>query len=119
MDTQGVRRIGGAARSRVGRRNAPAIFGVPVHVPPRANGASPGGRPPQPPPQGHGLGGRPPGPPEWVALGAARQAAWALSGAADPPDWPLSGASAEYTADPVPLVRRRYAALRDATAGWT
>ena len=53
-----------------------------------------------------------------MALGAARQAAWALSGAPDPPDWPLPGLSAEYTAEPVPLVRERYAALRDATAGW-
>ena len=73
------------------RRIAPAIFGVPVTVPPPA---------------------------EYVALGAARQAAWALSGSAGPPDWPLPGSSAEYTAEPDPLVRERYAALRDATAGW-
>jgi len=83
--------IGGAARSEAVRRIAPAIFGVPVTVPPPA---------------------------EYVALGAARQAAWALSGAASPPDWPLPGFSVEYTAEPVPLVRERYAALRDATAGW-
>jgi len=83
--------IGGAARSEAVRRIAPAIFGVPVTVPPPA---------------------------EYVALGAARQAAWALSGAESPPQWPLPGSSAEYTAEPVPLVRERYAALRDATAGW-
>ena len=83
--------IGGAARSEAVRRIAPAIFGVPVTVPQPA---------------------------EYVALGAARQAAWALSGAASSPDWPLPGLSAEYTAEPVPLVRERYAALRDATAGW-
>jgi xylulokinase len=83
--------IGGAARSEAVRRIAPAIFGVPVTVPPLA---------------------------EYVALGAARQAAWALSGASDPPDWPLPGASAEYTAEPDPVVRERYAALRDATADW-
>ena len=83
--------IGGAARSEPIRRIAPAIFGVPVTVPPTA---------------------------EYVALGAARQAAWALSGAASPPDWPLAGASAEYTAEPLPFVRERYAALRDATASW-
>ena len=83
--------IGGAARSDAVRRIAPAIFGVPVTVPPPA---------------------------EYVALGAARQAAWALSGAESPPQWPLPGSSAEYTAEPVPLVRERYAALRDATAGW-
>ena len=83
--------IGGAARSEAVRRIAPAIFGVPVTVPPPA---------------------------EYVALGAARQAAWALSGAESPPQWPLPGSSAEYTAEPVPLVRERYAALRDATVGW-
>jgi xylulokinase len=83
--------IGGAARSEAVRRIAPAIFGVPVTVPPPA---------------------------EYVALGAARQAAWALSGAESPPRWPLAGTSAEYTAEPDPLVRERYAALRDATADW-
>jgi xylulokinase len=59
-----------------------------------------------------------PEPAEYVALGAARQAAWALSRAAEPPPWPLAGVSAEYTAEPAPLVRERYAALRDATVGW-
>jgi len=83
--------IGGAARSEAVRRIAPAIFGVPVAVPQPA---------------------------EYVALGAARQAAWALSGAAEPPAWLLAGASAEYTAEPDPSVRERYAALRDATADW-
>jgi xylulokinase len=83
--------IGGAARSEPIRRIAPAIFGVPVTVPPPA---------------------------EYVALGAARQAAWALSGAASPPDWPLAGPSAEYTAEPLPFIRERYAELRDATASW-
>jgi len=110
--------IGGAARSEAVRRIAPMIFGVPVTVPEPAGSAGPGGRPPQTPPAGHGPGGLPPGLPEWVALGAARQAAWALSGAAEPPAWPLPGTSAEYTAEPVPLVRERYAALRDATVGW-
>jgi xylulokinase len=83
--------IGGAARSPAVRAIAPAIFGVPVTVPEPA---------------------------EYVALGAARQAAWAASGAAEPPFWPLAGTSAEFTAEPVPLVRERYAALRDATVGW-
>ena len=83
--------IGGGARSEAVRLIAPAIFGAPVTVPQPA---------------------------EYVALGAARQAAWALSGAAAPPDWPLPGSSAEYTAEPTPLVRERYAALRDATVGW-
>ena len=83
--------IGGGARSEAVRSIAPAIFGVPVTVPEPA---------------------------EYVALGAARQAAWALSGLASPPDWPLPGVSGEYTAEPVPLVRERYAALREATVGW-
>jgi xylulokinase len=91
ITAQRVILIGGAARSEAVRRIAPAIFGMPVAVPPPA---------------------------EYVALGAARQAAWALSGAESPPEWPLPGFSAEYTAEPVPLVRERYAALRDATVDW-
>jgi xylulokinase len=91
ITAQRVILIGGAARSEAVRRIAPAIFGVPVTVPPPA---------------------------EYVALGAARQAAWALSGTESPPQWPLPGSSVEYTAEPVPLVRERYAALRDATVGW-
>src|SRR5712691_2039571 len=91
ITAQRVLLIGGAARSEAVRRIAPAIFGVPVTVP---------------------------SPAEYVALGAARQAAWALSGAAEAPTWPLAGASAEYTAEPAPQVRAQYAALRDATAGW-
>lgn len=57
--------IGGAARSASVRAIAPGVFGVPVVVPEPA---------------------------EYVALGAARQAAWALSGAADPPTWQGEGA---------------------------
>jgi xylulokinase len=91
ITAQRVILIGGAARSEAVRRIAPAIFGMPVVVPPPA---------------------------EYVALGAARQAAWALSGTESPLQWPLPGFSAEYTAEPVPLVRERYAALRDATVGW-
>ena len=92
ITAQRVILIGGAARSEAVRSVAPTIFGVPVTVPPPA---------------------------EYVALGAARQAAWALSGAAEPPRWPRPGFSAQYTADPVPLVRQQYAALRDATGGWS
>jgi xylulokinase len=82
--------IGGAARSPAVRSIAPAIFGVPVTVPEPA---------------------------EYVALGAARQAAWAVSGAAAPPDW--AGPPAEtFTADPRPDIRDRYATLRDDTLPW-
>jgi xylulokinase len=78
--------IGGGARSEAVRRLAPGIFGRPVTVPEPA---------------------------EYVALGAARQAAWALAG--KPPEWPAP-ASQTFEAEPVPLVRDQYAALRQATA---
>ena len=82
--------IGGGARSAAVRQLAPGIFGAPVGVPE---------------------------PEEYVALGAARQAAWALAGTPEPPDWPRRPA-AGYTGPPVPGLRERYAGLRDATATW-
>jgi xylulokinase len=95
LAAQGVERrrvllIGGGARSAAIRAVAPGIFGVPVAVPE---------------------------PEEYVALGAARQAAWALAGTPDPPDWPRSGAE-EYTGPPQPAIRERLAALREATTTW-
>jgi len=95
VTAQRVFLIGGAAQSEAVRVIAPAVFGVPVTVP---------------------------RPAEYVALGAARQAAWALSGAdghaaAGPPDWPLAS-TADYTAEPDTALRRRYAQLRDDTADW-
>ncbi|HXA62627.1 MAG TPA: xylulokinase [Streptosporangiaceae bacterium] len=81
--------IGGGARSHAVRTLAPAIFGLPVTVP--ATG-------------------------EYVALGAARQAAWALSGTL--PDWPAPPAG-EYDAVPDLHVRARYATLRDDTVAWS
>ena len=83
--------IGGAARSQAIQQIAPAIFGVPVTVPPPA---------------------------EYVALGAARQAAWARSGTKIPPDWPRWPATTHTPATRDEATRARYAALRDATAGW-
>ena len=82
--------IGGGARSEAVCRIAPGIFAAPVTVPE---------------------------PEEYVALGAARQAAWALSGAAAPPSWPARPAT-EYTGEPQPAVRQRHVVLRDDTAGW-
>jgi xylulokinase len=82
--------IGGGAHSPAVRRLAPAMFGVPVSVP------EPG---------------------EYVALGAARQAAWALAGTPEPPAWPRPRAQ-EYEAAPTPEVREQYGALRDATEPW-
>jgi len=78
--------IGGGARSEAVRRIAPTVFGVPVEVPEAA---------------------------EYVADGAARQAAWALTGGEAPPDWTLTG-TRRYESDPEPAVRERYAAVRDA-----
>ena len=81
---------GGAARSAAVRLIAPAVFGLPVVVPEAA---------------------------EYVALGAARQAAWALSGSAEPPSWPARP-SATYEASAAPGVREQYGALRDDAAAW-
>jgi xylulokinase len=81
--------VGGGARSQAIREIAPMVFGVPVLVPTPA---------------------------EYVALGAARQAAWALSGSPRPPAW-KPPPTAEYTADPAPEVLERYAQVRDLTEG--
>jgi xylulokinase len=82
--------IGGGARAEAVRAAAPGIFGVPVDVPE---------------------------PEEYVALGAARQAAWALAGTPDPPAWPRRPAQ-RYEGPAQPGIRERFAALRDATTGW-
>jgi xylulokinase len=82
--------IGGGSRSAAVQQFAPAVFGMPVEVP------EPG---------------------EYVALGAARQAAWALSGAATPPAWPAV-ARQRFEADATPVVREQYATVRDATESW-
>jgi len=82
--------IGGGARSDAVRDAAPGIFGVPVDVPE---------------------------PEEYVALGAARQAAWALAGTPDPPAWPRRPTE-RYEGPAQPGIRERFAALRDATTGW-
>jgi xylulokinase len=53
-----------------------------------------------------------PPPGEYVADGAARQAAWVLLGGATPPSWTLADTE-EYAAQPVPAIRERYAQVRD------
>jgi xylulokinase len=83
--------VGGAAGNEAVHALAPAIFGLPVTVP------APG---------------------EYVALGAARQAAWALGGGAEPPTWDAATAET-YDEPPTPLVREAYALLRDQTSAWT
>ena len=80
--------VGGGAQSEAVRRIAPAVLGVPVLVPPAS---------------------------EYVADGAARQAAWVLAGGPTPPSWPAPGTQV-HEADPVPAVRERYAEVRDLTA---
>lgn len=82
--------IGGGAKSEAVRTLAPAILGRTVSVPP---------------------------PGEYVALGAARQAAWALSGESDPPSWPLAG-SYDVEAEATPEVLERYLQLKERTAAW-
>ncbi|MGD9962083.1 xylulokinase [Nocardioides sp.] len=83
--------VGGATRSPALQALAPAILGRPVVLP------SPG---------------------EYVALGAARQAAWALAGTARPPTWALVD-SHTLDAEPTPHVRETYAQLRDRTQVWS
>jgi xylulokinase len=80
--------VGGGARSAALREIAPAILGVPVVVPPTA---------------------------EYVARGAARQAAWVLTGAEHPPAWPHAGGTT-FDADARPSIRERYHEVSDLTA---
>jgi xylulokinase len=77
--------VGGGARSRAMHGLAPTVFGVPVDVPEPA---------------------------EYVALGAARQAAWVLSGGDEPPTWG-SRPSRRIEAAEIPAVRAAYAEARD------
>ena len=58
-----------------------------------------------------------PQPGEYVADGAARQAAWALSGNANPPQWNLGEVTSARAAH-TPDVVSRYRELRDRTQGW-
>ncbi|CAN7657634.1 xylulokinase [Mycolicibacterium frederiksbergense] len=80
IDVERIILVGGGARSEAVRRIAPAITCTAVQVPTPA---------------------------EYVALGAARQAAWVLSGAELPPAWSV-GESARYEAEATPGVLARY-----------
>jgi xylulokinase len=75
--------VGGGARSTALRALAPAILGVPVILPEPA---------------------------EYVALGAARQAAWTLSGGAGPPAWDVPATELPEAA-PATALREAYAAV--------
>ena len=83
--------VGGGARSEAVRVLAPAIFGKPLCVPTPA---------------------------EYVALGAARQAAWTLSQADSPPGWSF-GTTSMFTADPTPEVLDQYRRAQPLTLGQT
>lgn len=72
--------VGGGSRSRAVREIAPAVLGRPVDVPPAG---------------------------EYVALGAARQAAWTLSGDDVPPAW-VVGDMVRFDAPHDPGVMSRY-----------
>jgi xylulokinase len=76
--------VGGAAASAAVQEIASAVFGLPVEVPP--NG-------------------------EYVADGAARQAAWVLTGTM--PDWPLDSTSTVIESASTSWVRERYLQARD------
>lgn len=89
VSVERVMLIGGAAQSSAVQQIAPQIFGLPIGIP------EPG---------------------EYVADGAARQAAWVLARAADPdsaaPAWSTTLATT-LDADPRPVIREQYAAVRD------
>jgi xylulokinase len=90
IPVQRVLLVGGGARSRAVQSVAAALLDAPVVVP------SPG---------------------EYVAGGAARQAAWVLSGEAEPPAWSDGAAVRRVESGPTPEVRAAYATVRDAAAG--
>jgi xylulokinase len=81
--------VGGGARSAAVRELAPAIFARPVVVP------EPG---------------------EYVAMGAARQAAWTLDPTSEPPRWPAAAART-FQADPAPRVIEQYREASGLTVG--
>ena len=90
VNIQRIILIGGAAKNPAVAKIAASLFGREVLVPPAG---------------------------EYVANGAARQAAWALIGSDEPPIWDL-GKIDSVSADPTPEVLMRYRALRDRTETW-
>ena len=84
--------VGGGARNAAIRALAPGVLGVPVVVPAEA---------------------------EYVAVGAARQAAWALAGTDAPPTWPVPTTSVGDPDETFPEIREAYALLRERTTDWS
>jgi xylulokinase len=89
VDAERIMLVGGGARSEAIRVIAPSIFGKPVLVPTPA---------------------------EYVALGAARQAAWTLSQTDSPPSWSF-GITTMFTGTPAPEVLEAYRAAQPLTLG--
>jgi len=90
VDITRVLIIGGAAKNPAVGQIASALFGRPVLIPPAG---------------------------EYVADGAAKQAAWSLLGGATPPVWDL-GKATHIEATATPAVLEKYRTLRDATVNW-
>ena len=90
VDIKRVLIIGGAAKNPAVGQIASALFGRPVLIPPAG---------------------------EYVADGAAKQAAWALLDGATPPVWDL-GKATHIEAAATPEVLEKYRTLRDATVNW-
>jgi xylulokinase len=90
VETKRVLLVGGAAKNPAVAPIASALFGREVLLPP---------------------------PGEYVADGAAKQAAWALLGGATPPTWDL-GPVEKFSSPATPEVLARYRRLRDRTEGW-
>jgi xylulokinase len=90
VDIKRVLIIGGAAKNPAVGQIASALFGRPVLIPPAG---------------------------EYVADGAAKQAAWALLGGDTPPVWDL-GKAMHIEAAATPAVLEKYRTLRDATVNW-
>ena len=82
--------VGGAAKNPAVGKIASALFGREVLIPP---------------------------PGEYVAIGAAKLAAWALLGTDRPPQWDL-GEVESFKETPTPEVLVKYRKLRDQTEGW-
>ncbi|MGH3494878.1 MAG: xylulokinase [Sciscionella sp.] len=82
--------IGGSAASAAVRAVAPGVFGLPVVLPAAA---------------------------QYVAIGAARQAAWTLRQSEVPPQW-QQRPGIELAESDATFVRERYAELREHTTDW-
>ncbi|MBC7462665.1 MAG: xylulokinase [Actinobacteria bacterium] len=90
VDVNRIILIGGGARNPAVPSIASSLFGREIVVPPQG---------------------------EYVADGAARQAAWALLGGAEPPQWNV-GVGVRVNSSATPEVVEQFRVLRDDTAKW-